>query len=206
MTPVAEAKPGRVRLTRDDVVGAALRLTRDVGLGGLTMRGLADALGVTPMAAYHWVDSKQALIDLVLESVQDEIAAAARSGSWRERLEQLAAASRSVILSYPGVATALLAGPAGPRARALMAEALDLLREAGYRGESLGYAWSTYHSFMLGQFTLAADNGHRRVDRQKGDESTVLSEGGSDRAFAWGLGFLLDALEASAPKRGRGTR
>ena len=54
MTPVAEAKPGRVRLTRDDVVGAALRLTREVGLGGLTMRGLADALGVTPMAAYHW--------------------------------------------------------------------------------------------------------------------------------------------------------
>ena len=192
------ARPGRARLTRDDVVAAALQLTREVGLSDLTMRGLADALGVTPMAAYHWVDSKQALINLVLEAVQEEIALTPRSGSWRERLASLAMATRSAVLRYPGVGVALLSVPAGPRARKLMAESLSLLREAGFRGARLGHAWSTYHSFMLGQITLAPIGARPRAAQSKDDVVRALASAGGDASFAWGLNFLLDSLENAA--------
>jgi AcrR family transcriptional regulator len=188
----------RVRLTREEVVSAALRLTRDVGLPGLTMRGLADALGVTPMAAYHWVDSKRALIELVLESVQDEIASTPRDGTWRQRLASLATASRAAMKSYPGVATVLIAAPAGPRARELMAEALDLLRQAGFRKGALGNAWSTYHAFMLGQFTLVTAASERSPESSINKTGRALSSAGSDASFGWGLNLLLDALEQAA--------
>ncbi len=195
---MAITRPDRARLTRDDVVTAALELTREVGLSGLTMRGLADALAVTPMAAYHWVDSKQALINLVLESVQEEIALTPRSGSWRERLAALAIATRSAVLHYPDVGAALLAAPAGPRARELMAEALNLLRDAGFRGTRLGHAWSTYHSFMLGQVTLASIGARPRAAQSKDDVVRGLASAGSDASFAWGLDFLLGSLEQAA--------
>jgi AcrR family transcriptional regulator len=188
----------RVRLTREEVVSAALRLTRDVGLPGLTMRGLADALGVTPMAAYHWVDSKQALIELVLESVQDEIASTPREGTWRQRLASLATASRAAMKSYPGVGAVLIAAPAGPRARELMAEALDLLRQAGFRKGALGNAWSTYHAFMLGQFTLVTAALERSPESSIKKTGRALSSAGSDASFSWGLNLLLDALEQAA--------
>ena len=191
-------RPGRARLTRDDVVAAALQLTREVGMSGLTMRGLADALGVTPMAAYHWVDSKQALINLVLEAVQEEIALTPRSGSWRERLACLAIATRSAVLRYPDVGAALLAAPAGPRARELMAESLSLLREAGFRGARLGHAWSTYHSFMLGQITLASIGARPRAAQSRDDVVRALANAGGGASFAWGLNFLLDSLENAA--------
>jgi AcrR family transcriptional regulator len=193
--------PGRGNLDRDEVVAAALRLTRAVGLSGLTMRGLAGELGVSAMAAYYWVPSKRALIDLVLESVLDEINSRERTGSWRERLSVLATASREVVLSYPGVGATLLNAPAGPRAREMIAEALALLREAGYSGDRLTRAWSTYHSFMLGQFTLAnmPGAGPRPPARGHRDEIThALQEARGQAAFEWGLRHVLDALEAAA--------
>jgi AcrR family transcriptional regulator len=200
--PASNARRGN--LGPREVVAAALGLTREVGLAGLTMRGLARQLGVSPMAAYYWVPSKQALVDLVLEAVLDEIATReVTTGTWRERLAANAIVARAVIVSYPGVSAALLGAPAGPRARAMITDALGLLREAGYDGERLAWAWGTYHAFMVGQFLLVAHApswpaASGRPPRANDDLGPTFAAARGEEAFSWGLNRLLDGLEAAA--------
>ena len=56
-------------LTRDAIVEEALQLIQTEGVTGLTMRAVASALGVTPMAAYYHVADKDELLRLVVERV-----------------------------------------------------------------------------------------------------------------------------------------
>ena len=54
------------------------------------MRAVADALGVTPMALYHHVADKAALIELVIEATLDEYPLPPVSTSWEDNLAALA--------------------------------------------------------------------------------------------------------------------
>ena len=59
-------------LTRRAIVEAGLRILDEYGLGDLSMRRVADALGVQAGALYYHVPNKQSL----LAAVADEILAA----------------------------------------------------------------------------------------------------------------------------------
>src|SRR5690348_3935164 len=83
--PGPQAPSPRPTLSEDDVVAAALRLTRRVGLAGMSMRALADELGVTTMAAYYHVPNKEALLDLVANAVLNGVQIPA-DGDWTDRL------------------------------------------------------------------------------------------------------------------------
>lgn len=58
-----------VTLTREQIIDAAYRILADDGLGGLTMRRLAQQLGVQPGATYYHVASKQELLVAVAERI-----------------------------------------------------------------------------------------------------------------------------------------
>jgi AcrR family transcriptional regulator len=61
-------------LDRDDIVRTAHGIVRDRGLAALSMRALGDALGVTPMAIYHHVGNKPALVQLLVDDVWAQVA------------------------------------------------------------------------------------------------------------------------------------
>lgn len=66
--PAAPAAP-RARLNRDRVLVAAVALADETGLAGLSMRRLAQELGVVPMALYKHVADKEALLDGMVDLV-----------------------------------------------------------------------------------------------------------------------------------------
>jgi AcrR family transcriptional regulator len=68
----AEPEP-RVPLSRERVLRAAIALADVGGLGALTMRNLAQSLGVEAMSLYYHVANKEALLDGVLETLLDEV-------------------------------------------------------------------------------------------------------------------------------------
>ncbi len=68
-------------LSRDQIVSTAHRILAEQGLGALTMRGLAQALGVQPGALYYHVASKQDLLVAVAEQILDESAVADDPGT-----------------------------------------------------------------------------------------------------------------------------
>lgn len=63
----------RPHLSREVVAAAALRLTDQEGLSGLSMRKLGAELGVEAMSLYHYVDSKDDLLDAVLDQLYREV-------------------------------------------------------------------------------------------------------------------------------------
>ena len=78
-------KPGDFELDADEIVAAAIVILRERGLDAVSMRNVADRLGVSPMPLYTRVGNKAALIDAVADQLLTDLApAAAADEAWPE--------------------------------------------------------------------------------------------------------------------------
>jgi AcrR family transcriptional regulator len=82
---------------------AALRVADERGASGFTMRAVAESLGVTPMALYHHVKDKAALVGLLVDAVIEGRPLPPPSGSWQEDLWEMARWMREITLTHPAV-------------------------------------------------------------------------------------------------------
>jgi len=82
------------KLSRDDIVSAALHRLENEGARQLSMRALARDLHVDPMALYHYFDDRQGLLEAIVIAVFAEFEADDTSlpahVSWRSEVEALA--------------------------------------------------------------------------------------------------------------------
>ena len=91
-------------LDRDRIAAAALAVADAHGLSGFTMRAVAKALGVTPMALYHHVEDKAALASLVVDAAIRERPLPAPTGAWQDDLWAMALWTRESTAAHPVVA------------------------------------------------------------------------------------------------------
>ncbi|MNK68663.1 Tetracycline repressor protein class E [compost metagenome] len=90
------------RMTVNDVTRAALELADAEGLDALSMRHLADALGVTPMTLYTYVPGKAELLDLMVDAALGEGTAGGEAhGDMRARLEAIARQNQDTYRRHP---------------------------------------------------------------------------------------------------------
>src|SRR5215472_17568765 len=80
----------RVQLSRDLVVAAALKVAEAGGGGALTMRRVADEIGVSASALYGYVANKEELVQLVLEQIIGEIPIPPPGGDWQDMVKRFA--------------------------------------------------------------------------------------------------------------------
>ncbi len=92
--------PARPPLTRERVVSEAMRLADEDGLAGLSMRTLARRLGVEAMSLYHHVESKDALLDAMVDAVFDEMHLPVVGGAWRAELRARSVSGRRVLSAH----------------------------------------------------------------------------------------------------------
>ncbi|MDI2126511.1 TetR/AcrR family transcriptional regulator [Yinghuangia seranimata] len=99
---------------REEVLDAALAIADEAGLDAVSMRAVADRLGVTPMALYRHVDGKDALLDGLVGRVLAGLLPAdgGKELPWGERLRALAYACREATLRHPWSAQLLFSRPA----------------------------------------------------------------------------------------------
>jgi AcrR family transcriptional regulator len=91
-------------LTRQELLDAALRVVDEEGLAALTMRRLADAVGVEPMSLYHHVPSKEALLDQTVERMRSEMRLPEpMPRDWPEILEVIFVEYRRVLVAHPNL-------------------------------------------------------------------------------------------------------
>jgi AcrR family transcriptional regulator len=91
----------RTPLSHDRVLRAALDLVDREGVAGLTMRRLGRELGVEAMSLYGYVDSKEDLIDGVVEQVFRQMPLIVPGpGRWQDRL-YCHAASTATCADHP---------------------------------------------------------------------------------------------------------
>ncbi len=99
--PRDAAPPRRERLDRDRVLRAAVALADDSGLDAVSMRGLAQHLGVVPMALYKHVADKDELVSGMVDVVLGEIEPPDPALPWKEALRARVLSARRAVLRHP---------------------------------------------------------------------------------------------------------
>ncbi len=133
MSPTKTVTKSANRLSRAVVVDRALELAAAEGLEAVTVRRLATALDVTPMALYWHFRTKDELLDGCADRLLDGVEIPADDGAWPERMRAAMDALVAAIRPHPQVAVLvdrrMLQHPSG---LALTEMALGCLAEAGF--------------------------------------------------------------------------
>jgi len=123
----------RPRLTRDRVLGAAVALADREGAEALTVRRLADDLGVHPTSLYNHVPSKVAILDGVVERMFSELPAPDPQHGWQDWVREFALAFRDLARAHPGAFMVLSRRPAENDAAYDMTErGIDAFARGGF--------------------------------------------------------------------------
>jgi AcrR family transcriptional regulator len=207
------AKP-RVRLSRDRVLRVAVQIADKNGIESLTMRNLAQRLGVEAMTLYHYVANKEDILNDIVDLVVSEIDVPSEGGDWRAALRKSAISAHHVLLRHPW-ACSLMMSPAriGPARLRYMESLLGRLREAGFSAEMTHHAYHALDSHILG-FTMwevgystgikeLPDSGATLRRQMSLDEYPYLVEhmgqhgkpSRGDGEFGFGLDLILNGLE-----------
>jgi AcrR family transcriptional regulator len=149
----------RQGLTVDEVIATAIALADAHGLETVTMRRVAQALGVAPMTLYTYVPSKAVLLDLMLDSVYTQMPRTDLVGKpWRERLAAIAHDNRLLFAAHPWAATISTSRPPlGPGLMAKYEHELQAFEETGLDDVERDAALTFVLGFVQASARAAAD-------------------------------------------------
>jgi Bacterial regulatory proteins, tetR family/Tetracyclin repressor-like, C-terminal domain len=138
MTTSAARIQQRGHLSRDLIIQKAFALIDEQGPSALSMRRLADHLGVAPNALYTHVRSKADLIDGLIDQVYAGIDLDPDpTNDWPEQLAAISQKVRAQFLAHPAVVPFALQQPGlGPNSLRLGEAIYGVLRPAGFSDEA----------------------------------------------------------------------
>jgi AcrR family transcriptional regulator len=153
----ASSAQSRVPLSRERVLDAAIALADESGIESVSMRKLAQALGVEAMSLYNHIANKGDLVDAIVDRVVGEIELPAGLGDWEADVHTYAISAHEAFLRHPWACSRAMSpsgNAAAPTARMRNIEwLLRRLREAGFSPELTYHAYHALDSHILG-FTL----------------------------------------------------
>lgn len=137
-------------LNRERVLQAAVALADSRGIGSVTMRRLAQELGVEAMSLYHHVTNKEGLLDGMVDRIFAEIRLPS-GDEWKSAMRERAISARQVLLRHRW-AIGLMdsrrnGGPATLRHHDAI---IGSLRTAGFSIEMAAHAFSILDSYLYG--------------------------------------------------------
>jgi AcrR family transcriptional regulator len=91
----------RAPLSRERVLRAAVAMADEAGIDAVSMRKLAEELGVVPMALYKHVAGKDQLIDGMVDLVIGEFDPPDPGLDWKSAVRQRVLAARRAVLRHP---------------------------------------------------------------------------------------------------------
>lgn len=223
------AAPARETLSREQIVRTAMALLDQEGLAGLSMRKLAARLGSGATSLYWYVETKDDLIDLLIDEIWGEVdVPEPELAGWRSGALLFGHSLRSTVLRHPWLPEVMYTRPSiGPNAMSLGSRGIALFGAAGFTGSDIDYAMGSVMSYVLG--TANAEVSMHSVVRTAGQsieewagdifaqaqsvaaDSPEMQESlrrriSSDvntlhtESFVFGLDALLDGLEARLKK------
>lgn len=206
----------RIRLSRDRVLQAAVALADEAGLDGFSMRGLAQELGVVPMALYRHVANRDELLDGMVDIVFGEMDSPSAGEDWRSAMRRRALSARETLKRHSWAIGLMESRHPGPANLRHHNATMGRLREAGFSFELAIHAYSVQDAYIYG-FALqeqdlgfetprsAGEAAQRRAERigalddhpYLAEVVRTLPESGYDSVleFEWGLDLILDGLD-----------
>jgi AcrR family transcriptional regulator len=141
----------RVPLSRERVLRTAFDLTDNDGVESLSMRKLAQALGVEAMSLYRHVRNKGEIVDGMIDLVFGEIGLPATDMDWKMAMRQRAIKAREVLARHPW-AIGLMESRTTPGPATLQHHdaVIGCLRQASFSIAQVGHAYSVLDSYIYG--------------------------------------------------------
>jgi AcrR family transcriptional regulator len=213
----AKASP-REPLSRQRALCAAIALADAEGIGALTMRRLAQELGIEAMSLYHHVANKDDILDGMVDMVFGEIELPSDDADWKTAMRQRARSARAAMTRHPW-AISLMESRSSPGPETLRHHdaVIGSCRRAGFSVETTAHAFSLIDSYIYG-FVLQEVNlpFDETDDLEEVVESMMMPFSADDYPhlvelttehilrpgysygdeFEYGLGLILDSLEA----------
>lgn len=144
----------RSPLSRAKILEAAVDRADRGGLLELSMRKLAQALGVEAMSLYNHVSNKDDLIDAMVDLVVGEIELPSAETEWNTALRRRAVSAHDVLVRHPWATQPLVSRVnVGPNMLRYVDATLGCLRRAGFPPKLADHAWNAIDSYIYG-FTL----------------------------------------------------
>jgi AcrR family transcriptional regulator len=174
-------RPGQPPLTRDRILHTALQRIDQAGLDALSMRRLAADLDVDPMAIYHYLPTKAALVHGVVDRVFAGFPDLPPDGRWQRRVRAWAGAYRALARAHPNLVLRIVGDPVavGVGAARINPPLVGALEAAGFASGQVEHAVAVLVDYVNG-FVLA--------------EASGAFEGAD--GFAFGIDTLLAGLES----------
>ena len=197
-----------MRLNREVITETALRLLSDTGIDGLTLRVIADALGVRPPALYWHVANKQELIDHLAAKILNDglgsVPPRQPGESWVDWLAEVASSYRRLMLAYRDGATILLRYQANDPTKDRLTELiLRTLTDAGIPLAEAGKALTAVLSYTIGHVVQEQARVREGAPSGRLDPAlypltvaaqTALATNSANDSFDYGLRLLLGGL------------
>ncbi|ADJ44174.1 TetR family transcriptional regulator [Amycolatopsis mediterranei S699] len=216
--PEPANRPAPAPLSRDLIVRTAVELADEAGLDAVSLRKLAAVLDVGPMRLYGYIDTKDELLDLMVDAVHAEIRPS--GAGWREVLTSVAEATRQAASRHEWFADLIGGRPQlGPNALARGEAVLAALD--GVDVDVVMPVAAAVDAYVIG--AVRREIAERRAERASGQDQrqwqrthgpylermfatgrfpaleTVVRDAthlDADETFRLGLGFLLDGIGA----------
>jgi len=201
------------------VLVVATDLIDDVGLGALTMRGLAGRLGVQAMALYHYVEGREDLLEGVVSGLVSRLGPELlrggedAAGDWPTHIRNLAVGVRGLAREHPNVVPLMLRSFGGdpwlppPLGRELATDLVRALVSAGFTRSRAVTAHRAFSRFLLGHLAFqtavpsaqqaahtASTAGADMPSPSADDRDGLGSQPTDESEFGWELRSLIERL------------
>ena len=200
--PRSQPAGGRL-VSRQEIVAAALIIAERVGVAGVTMRMLADELGVSVATAYYHVKDKAELLRLMGDAAFAQVRCPPPGPPWDQRLVALSDDVRRTTARYPGLFPTVPGVTEGPEVARLSECTLGMLRDAGIGEEELDVTSLAVATYIWGQLLLDTLGREALSAKARGSSTQrELSRPSQVSAFETSFEILLDGIRS----RGRARR
>jgi AcrR family transcriptional regulator len=171
----------RTGITSEQIVGAAVELTRERGLYGWSIRDLVAVIGTSPSVVYHRVGGRDALcrrvVSHVLGQIRRELPAEDQPGEsdWREWFRGAFFPMRPVLTRYPGVAKwVLMHGQVISESFESFDADMDRLHDAGF-GEDAALVYALIFNTAMTSIMMS-DERVAHTDDDPRDHARIIAE------------------------------
>ncbi|KOV60621.1 hypothetical protein ADK64_30270 [Streptomyces sp. MMG1121] len=192
------------------ITNVALEIVDAEGLAALTMRRVAEEMGVRHTSLYRHVASRDELLVELVDQVLGEVVPAVTGRGWRADLEHVAWEFRRVLLAHPAIVPLLTMGQLlGPNALRGREIGLGLLIRAGWEPSRAVRIYLTVAHFVIGAALLGTGGAARGVVERNAmrdlfaglpqyplvrELAEPLNLPDGDEEFTFGLSALLNGM------------
>jgi AcrR family transcriptional regulator len=200
-------------LSKGEIADTAIALIEREGPAALSIRRLAEELGIGAMTFYGYFRDKAELLDFAVDRAARELSLSPGEGPWRSRLRELIEEIWRSLNDHPGIVLIRARRPFLTETALRACESgMQILTEAGFETEEAAGAWRLLFTYVFGYAAFSSPEATEELRREWSEQMGALP---ADRfpmivaaapdlpgwmtgrkAFEFGLELILDGLEA----------